>query len=69
MHRRVRRSCRERPTFSQRGRHLSWKQLFPHGTISNDPKKLSHLNAAVEKRKQGVSEEQPCEGTVPCGTR
>jgi hypothetical protein len=31
-------------------RQLSWKELFPHITIVNDPKKLAELSAELQRR-------------------
>jgi hypothetical protein len=50
---------------------LSWKELFPHARIVNDPKKLAQLNSEVEKRKHAASQpdKQRCERTTICRTR
>ncbi len=71
IHRPVGRMCRERLTSSQRGRQLSWKELFPHARIVNDPTKLAHLKSEVEKRKHGASQpdKQPCERTTICESK
>jgi len=34
---------------------MSWKELFPHARIINDPKKLAELNVEIEKCKLGGS--------------
>jgi len=40
---------------SWRRRQMSWKELFPHARIINDPKKLAELNVEIEKCKLGGS--------------
>jgi len=50
---------------------LSWKELFPHARIVNDPTKLAHLKSEVEKRKHGASQpdKQPCDRTTICESK
>jgi hypothetical protein len=48
------RPCRKRPTSSQRERHLSWREIFPHAKIVFDPKKLAQLNSEIEKRDSSI---------------